>query len=232
MKWSRLVLRSNAVFLGVASVGGLLAWDVPAIFFGTGPEARVLGPVRYAGLGFLEAHGLAFILGVLLWRTTPSRSWHLVAAFAEMLLGSANLVFWEIFSVADVMAAGYGSTTLHFPFVALNLAAAAILAPVGEELFFRGFATTAWRRTNGGRAALVRGSLCFAFVHVLTLTGSGATEAAGFALVAFVARLPISFALGWVFIRRGSVWAPIGMHAAFNGIQVLTAAALGEALLV
>ncbi len=116
--------------------------------------------------------------------------------------------------------------------LALNLAAAAILAPVGEELFFRGFATTAWRRTNGARAALVRGSLFFAFVHVLTLTGSGATEAAGFALVAFVARLPISFALGWVFLRRGTIWAPIGMHAAFNGIQVLTAAALGEALLV
>jgi membrane protease YdiL (CAAX protease family) len=49
--------------------------------------------------------------------------------------------------------------------------------------------------------------------------------------VAFVARLPISFALGWIFLRRGSLWAPIGMHAVFNGLQVLAAAALGEAIL-
>jgi membrane protease YdiL (CAAX protease family) len=115
--------------------------------------------------------------------------------------------------------------------LALNLLAAAVLAPIGEELFFRGFATTAWRRTNGARAALVRGSLFFAFVHVLTLTGASAPEASAFALVALVARLPISFALGWVFLQRGTIWAPIGMHAAFNGIQVLTAAALGEAIL-
>jgi hypothetical protein len=66
MHWRRFVLRANAVYLGVASLGGLLAWDVPAIFFGTGTEARVLGSARYAGIGFLEAHGLAFILSVLL----------------------------------------------------------------------------------------------------------------------------------------------------------------------
>ena len=112
-----------------------------------------------------------------------------------------------------------------------NLLAAAVIAPIAEELFFRGFATTAWRRTAGVSAALVRGSLFFAFVHVLTLTGSGASEATAFAIVAFVARLPISFALGWLFLRRGTVWAPIGMHAVFNGLQVLAAAALGEAVL-
>ena len=129
MNWRRFVLRANALYLGVASFGGLLAWDVPAIFFGTGTEARVLGPARYAGIGFFEAHGLAFILSVLLWRRTPSRSWHLVATVAEMLLGSANLLFWEIFSVADVIAVGYGSTALHFLFAALNLAAAIRTAP-------------------------------------------------------------------------------------------------------
>jgi hypothetical protein len=129
MNSRRLVLRANAVYLGVASVGGLLMWDVPAIFSGTGAEARLLGPAPYAGLGFLEAHGLALILSVLLWRATPSRSWHVVAALAEMLLASANLLFWEIFSVAGVMAAGYGSTALHLLFAGLNLAAAVGTAP-------------------------------------------------------------------------------------------------------
>ena len=129
LNWRRFILRANAAYLGAASIGGLLTWDIPAIFFGTGTEARVIGSAQYAGIGFLEAHGLAFILSVLLWRAKPTRSWHVVAAVAEILLGSANLLFWEIFSVADVIAVGYASTALHFLFAALNLAAAIATAP-------------------------------------------------------------------------------------------------------
>ena len=39
----------------------------------------------------------------------------------------------------------------------INLVAAAVLAPVWEEVFFRGFATTAWERTAGARAAIAKG---------------------------------------------------------------------------
>ena len=35
----------------------------------------------------------------------------------------------------------------------LNLVSAAIIAPIGEELFFRGFATTAWARSLGAARA-------------------------------------------------------------------------------
>ena len=111
--------------------------------------------------------------------------------------------------------------------VLINLLAAAIVAPIAEELFFRGFATTAWKRSLGARAALVRGSLFFAIAHVLTLSGSNAPEAIGFALFAFLARLPVAFALGWLFLRRGSLYAPIALHGAFNGLQVLALAAAG-----
>jgi membrane protease YdiL (CAAX protease family) len=113
--------------------------------------------------------------------------------------------------------------------LAMNLVAAALVAPVAEELFFRGFATTAWKRTDGARAALVRGSLFFAIAHVLTLSGSDAREAIGFAAFAFFTRLPVSFALGWLFLRRGSLWAPIALHGVFNGLQVLALAAAGGA---
>ena len=73
---------------------------------------------------------------------------------------------------------------------ALNLLAAAIIAPVGEELLFRGFATTAWVRGMGERRAIVRGALFFAVVHVLTISGSSAGEALGLALVAFAHARP------------------------------------------
>jgi membrane protease YdiL (CAAX protease family) len=104
---------------------------------------------------------------------------------------------------------------------ALNLVAGAIIAPVGEELLFRAFATTAWARSLGDRRALVRGALFFALVHVLNVSGASAGEAIGLAVVGFAARIPVALALGWLFLRRRSVWAPIGLHAAFNGVLLI-----------
>jgi hypothetical protein len=54
----------------------------------------------------------------------PERSWHLTAAAVHVLLGAANLVFWQIFIAADMLAVGYITTALHGLFVALQLLAA------------------------------------------------------------------------------------------------------------
>ena len=37
------------------------------------------------------------------------------------------------------------------------------------------------------------------------------------------ARVPIALALGWLFVRRGTIWASFGLHAAFNGILLVIA---------
>lgn len=103
----------------------------------------------------------------------------------------------------------------------LNLVAASLLAPVGEELFFRGFATTAWLRGTGPTAAIVRGGLFFAFAHVLTLTGSSFGEAAGQAVVAFAVRIPVALALGWLYVRTRSIYPTVALHATFNGLPLL-----------
>jgi membrane protease YdiL (CAAX protease family) len=67
----------------------------------------------------------------------------------------------------------------------------------------------------------VRGSLFFAFAHVVTLVDASFAEGAQRALYSFIALLPVSVALGWLFLSRRSLYAAIGLHAAFNGIQVL-----------
>jgi len=102
-----------------------------------------------------------------------------------------------------------------------NLVSAAILAPIGEELFFRGFATTAWARAIGPTAAIVRGAAFFAFAHIVTQLDASFAEGAQRAAFSFLALLPIGLALGWVFLTRRSLYASIGMHAAFNALQVL-----------
>jgi membrane protease YdiL (CAAX protease family) len=107
-----------------------------------------------------------------------------------------------------------------------NLLAAAVLAPVGEEIFFRGFATTAWARSSGARSAIVRGALFFALAHVVTLFDATFETGVQRALFSFVALLPVGLALGWLFLGRRSLYAAIGLHAAYNAIQVIALAAV------
>ena len=117
------ILRANAIFLLAASAGGFTA-DILGAFFARGPVAPVLAKAPHAAIGFVEAHGLAFIIGVLLWRAAATRAWHITAAAVHVLLGTANLVFWQVFTAGDMLAVGYITTALHWLFVALQLAAA------------------------------------------------------------------------------------------------------------
>jgi membrane protease YdiL (CAAX protease family) len=105
--------------------------------------------------------------------------------------------------------------------VVANLASAVVIAPIGEELFFRGFATTAWARTAGPRAAIVRGALFFAFAHVVTLFDTDFAMGFQRALFAFLVRIPVGLVLGWVYLNRRSLPASIGTHATFNGVTLL-----------
>ena len=109
--------------------------------------------------------------------------------------------------------------------LAVILLAAAVVAPIGEELFYRGFVTTAWARGLGPTTAILRGGLFFALVHVLTIGGADFSHASRAAFIAFVARIPIGLVLGWIFIRRRSLPASIALHATFNGVLVLLATA-------
>ncbi len=114
---------------------------------------------------------------------------------------------------------------------AIALFAAAVIAPIWEETFFRGFVTTAWSRARSRRWALVGGAIFFAAIHVLTLTsgdtfGAAATQA----FIAFAIRIPVGLALGWIFLRRRTLVAPIALHAAYNGLPLLLALAYGSGI--
>jgi len=103
----------------------------------------------------------------------------------------------------------------------IQLLAGAIIAPVAEETVFRGFAISAWQRTVGTRGAIVRASLLFALAHVLNVSADNAGQAVGLIVVGFATRLPVAVALGWLFVARRSIWAPLGLHIAFNAILLI-----------
>jgi hypothetical protein len=122
----RLILRFHALYLGFFALAGFLFMDMAAVVNGTGPAARLLGSgdPLLAAIGFIEAHGLAFILAVLFWRAPAERTWHVTGAATAALLGICNLVFWNLFVVTDALAMGYVTTGLHLTVATLQIGAA------------------------------------------------------------------------------------------------------------
>jgi len=129
----QLVLKGNAAFLGLFGAVSFFALDVRAIWFSAGPQVAVLRGEPAAGVGFLEAHGLAVILAIWFWRASrgqsPDRAWHLTAAAVHTFLAFANISLWRIFILCDVLTLGYVSTSLHCLFALLQLIAARSAQP-------------------------------------------------------------------------------------------------------
>lgn len=86
----------------------------------------------------------------------------------------------------------------------LGAVLAVIAAPIGEEIFFRGFLFGSLRGRLGFAAAAAISAAMFALVHGQPLL---------IAVMFFV-----GLALAWIYERRGSLLAPIGAHAMFNVI--------------
>lgn len=106
--------------------------------------------------------------------------------------------------------------------------AAAIIIPVGEEIFFRGFALTAWLRDLDERGALVRASLFFALVHIANIAGVDFATGLSQAVLQMAVLIPVAFVLGWLFVRYGLA-AAIAGHITYNAL-LLTLAYLASLL--
>jgi membrane protease YdiL (CAAX protease family) len=103
------------------------------------------------------------------------------------------------------------------PDLLLALVGAALLVPIGEELFFRGYAVTAWLRDLGERTALIRGALFFAFIHIFNIlvVPGDALDGLKQAILVVVVLTPVGLALAWLYLRRGLI-ASIAGHASYN----------------
>lgn len=115
---------ANGVFLVV--VGGIqVVFELLAYYAGIGPYGYIFEESPYA-IGWVEAHGLAFIIGVLLLTVAARdlrRFWHVMAAAVHTLLGAANLVFWDSFAVFGMVPMGIAATVVHFVLVAAHIGA-------------------------------------------------------------------------------------------------------------
>jgi membrane protease YdiL (CAAX protease family) len=211
----------------------------PTLLIGLDPTSPVatLISVTISGIVyFLLVRLLVVDTGALSWREMGWRrpdtgvareilSGALLAFPVTILVAVLAAVLVQLIGAAPDSVVQPSPTAAGF---AVNLLAAIVVAPVSEEFFFRGFATTAWLRRVGVESAIVRGALFFAAAHILTVGGDTFALGAERALFAFIARLPVALALGWVFVRSRSLYASIGLHALFNGLPFLAYLLVGR----
>ncbi len=98
----------------------------------------------------------------------------------------------------------------------LLILTAVVIAPISEELIFRGYVFGVLRRYAGRWWALVISASVFAAIHAHIPSLAGL----------FV----LAVALTLVYEGAGSLWAPILMHALFNSITVILTLAWPDSL--
>ncbi|QHS23711.1 CPBP family intramembrane metalloprotease [Virgibacillus sp. MSP4-1] len=148
-------------------------------------------------------------------RRFPTYYWRAIVGWTVVLIGVsiAMLVLME-------MLLGVGSdnsktdslqsrmTLLHF---LIGFVSAAIISPLYEEIFYRGFLYRFIRSKYGILAGLLCSSFIFMIVHIPTFN-----------------TLPITFVSGlvfaWTYEKSGSIIPAMIIHGSFNGIAIILTA--------
>lgn len=89
----------------------------------------------------------------------------------------------------------------------------AVAAPIGEELFFRGFVFNVLRHRLNFTSAVWLSAALFALLHISVRN--------------FLPILVIGVLLAWLYTRTGSLWSSVVMHGTFNFLSALAAFILG-----
>lgn len=140
------------------------------------------------------------------------------ALFLVLILGVSNLLAWLIQSLGGenpVVQESLQEMVRDPSTTPILLLSTVIIAPISEELFFRGMLFPALRKHIGSWPAIGASGFLFALTHFEPST-------TGYLLVLLVL-LPVGMGLARLYEWRGTLWVPIAAHSTYNLIQVVIA---------
>jgi len=174
-----------------SAIGGLVQYAIIlaiVLFIARGLAPATLGLVRPAS--WAKAAGRVATALVSIW-----------------VIGAVLNVFLEAGKEQGLVPDGWDSGRAA-PFVA-NFVVVAGVAPVVEELTYRGLGFAAVRNAFGNGAAVVVTALAFGLAHGL--------------FIALPVLTIFGLILAWVRLTTGSIYPTIALHALFNGIALIAA---------
>ncbi|MDG5471238.1 type II CAAX endopeptidase family protein [Jeotgalibacillus sp. ET6] len=219
-KWGRrefvLLLFIEFVFI----IGGikLLLGPMYALWLGDELYAGTLMGLTIAVVLTSSVYTIALRPQKLSWgevgvRNFAAKDWRIIILYSIVLLAVAVIIVvltsfignsWEN-SKTDAMKQNVTLVTIMIAFIS-----AAVISPLYEEIFYRGFIYR-WLRTRiGFKAAILISSAIFTIIHIPTYNV-----------------MPVNFVSGAIFAlayeRTNSIWPSVFIHGITNGIMVLLA---------
>jgi membrane protease YdiL (CAAX protease family) len=242
VRWYHLIT-PQAVGLGVPAAllaGVMLVWAVSARL--QGGMAHVQTWLSgFTGLNLLLDFSNLLILGMSLWIISRITDPALPARFRslsrpDVLIGvAAGIGAVIVSSMVEYLSDRYlhtnlaqdSSTTMVLPHKAdqltLGLFTVAVMAPLTEEIYFRGI-VLGWVRRHGGMAwAIGLSSLVFGGMHLKWLTPGGM---GGMVVTAELVAMGVLLAM--VAVRTGSLWTSVIAHGVNNLCAALAAVFLAQ----
>ena len=133
--------------------------------------------------------------------------WGLLAALGAGIVANLIAIAAEALGMDAAPQVAEQALNLVEPWLAVI--AIVILAPIAEEVFFRGVVFNALLREGGRRWAYIGSAGLFAAIHL--------------SLIVVVPLFLLGLAFAWAYQRTGNLLAPIAMHATVNGLSVAVA---------
>ena len=209
-------------FVSVGVAGGMLWW------------ANGIWPSQIS----LRALGTTGVFAIVLLQnsTFVAWSWWRIADNQRERLGVTitdwpRVVIYSIIGVPLVLASNIvvgvvfvllglrQNQTAGYPLIAgdyvgqlVFLIAAAVIAPLGEELLFRGYFWERLRQLGGVYGAIIGSALIFAVGHSLSASQG--------AIVLVMQTFVMGIGLAWLRHASGSIWAGLVAHSVNNMIAV------------
>lgn len=180
---------------------------------------------------------------VLAWLARWHKGWRAAMVFPERARLGRHLLFGAIAGAILVPAVGLVSVGLQLvleqvagadvttpeqiapglsPFASVLLVLlAVVVAPISEELFFRGVLFRTVRDRHGFWPAALASAIPFGLVHYVPAPAIDA-------LLLQVTMVFTGLGLAWIYDRRGTIVAPAAAHMVFNIVGVVTILAVAR----
>jgi membrane protease YdiL (CAAX protease family) len=165
---------------------------------------RVVNRASLRDLGLVASPGRDVATGVLGGLGLQAASW--VVAVAIQVVG--RLILGHTPEAPEQIPEQIRQASLLLPAIV-----AIVAAPIGEEVFFRGFLFRGLRRRFSVWPAIVISAACFSLIHI-------SPESLGGSMTLIVALFPVGVGLAWIYEKRQSLLASIVAHSTFNAIGI------------
>ncbi|MFZ9857622.1 MAG: CPBP family intramembrane glutamic endopeptidase [Roseiflexaceae bacterium] len=214
-----MVMMVVLVFGITTGIAGIWAW----LQFGEWPTNLRTSDVATWVVALIVLIQNAALVGYVWWRGQPDirvgwqfdRLTVVYTLVGVPLLFAINIIVGAVFVLLDVrqnQAASYPLQAGDISGQLLFGLAAAVIAPLGEEIVFRGYWLQRLQMWWGSTVAIIVSSLLFAVAHSWS-----ATEGA-WVLVAQT--LAMGVILAWLRMSSGSIWPAVFAHAANNALAI------------